>query len=1217
MGTKSGTDAGVKTTASKTNTKALASAKTPEKQFFAPAKPGPQTKLKVGSPNDPAEKEADHMANKVMHSPAPVMKGGMHTKQVQRKAATGSTDKAIQAKMKPGKHTKGEKKIQKLEDKQIQKKEDKQIQKKEEQQIHKKEDKQIQKKEDQQIHKKEDKQIQKKEDQQLHKKEDKQIQKKEEQQIHKKEDKQIQKKEDKEIHKKEDKQIQKKEDKEIHKKEDPQIHKKEDKEIHKKEDPQIHKKEATDKVQRKNEATESSAIDSIGESLMKRNSGSPLTDDTRNFMEQRFNADFSQVRIHTGPESSQMNNQLGAKAFTYQNNIYFNQQQYQPGTSDGKHLLAHELTHVVQQGQATVMPQVQRLLGIHIPSWQDVIDWLAEKAYNIPGFRMFTIVIGVNPINGETADSSAANILRAIVEFLPGGHIITQALEKYNVFEKAGAWVEGKLKRFSNLMGTIKSAIKQFTDDLDFLDIILHPIATWEKAVHIFSDPVTEIISFIQSIFQDLFQLIRDAVLKPLAGLAANAPGYDLLCAVLGFNPITGESVPRNADTLIGGFMKMIGRPDIWENIKKGNAIQRAYAWFINAMKGLISLVKSFPENFIAMLKSLEIMDFIILPNLFSKVFKVFGNFAGAFANWALDTIFDLLEIIFSVVAPGAMPYLAKVRGAFKGILERPMVFVGHLIDAAKKGFLQFKDHIGAWLKKALINWLLGSLKGANLYIPQAFNLKEILKLGLSVFGLTWQNIRAKLVKAMGETAVVVLETTFDVLFTLINEGPAAAWEKIQDKIEELKAQFISQVTTFVTVTVVQAAVTKLLTSLNPAGAFIQAILAIWNTIQFLINKIQQIASVGMAVIDSIVEISSGAIGNAANKVENVLGGMLSLAISFFANFVGLGKVADKVVEIIKKLRAPVDKAMDKVIDWIMEAGKKFLSKVKDKLADWFKVREPFSDEDGEGHTIFFSGQDENAELMIASNPTAATELLNDLGKDPANKGKLGPILAKISEIGTIKRTVAKDDAAKKAKKQKVATAFKELGQLMATLKMPSKMQASMKLVTVTFSKLPELKKDWGQYKTQLNMQEKGINGMTIANWLVNRANYETLKRDEAGLRQGKRETKQELASDRAEDLAETPAFKKKYPDPDERLEAAYAQIMNKVKKEVSGKALLHKVDQVAGGEGDQFGGYGHLDINSHIGSQWPSLVQPIIAEVKKVNPKNYKTEKMKVKLNS
>ena len=67
----------------------------------------------------------------------------------------------------------------------------------------------------------------------------------------------------------------------------------------------------------------------------------------------------------------------------------------------------------------------------------------------------------------------------------------------------------------------------------------------------------------------ELLRLVKEAILRPLAALAEGTRGYDLLKAILGQDPITGEPVPRTADTLIGGFMKLIGQEEIWQNIKK------------------------------------------------------------------------------------------------------------------------------------------------------------------------------------------------------------------------------------------------------------------------------------------------------------------------------------------------------------------------------------------------------------------------------------------------------------------------------------------------------------------------------------------------------------------------------------------------------------------------------------------------------------------------
>lgn len=78
--------------------------------------------------------------------------------------------------------------------------------------------------------------------------------------------------------------------------------------------------------------------------------GQSLDINTQQQMESGIGADFSNVRVHTGPEAIQMNHKLNAKAFTHGSDVYFNQGKYDTGSSGGKGLLAHELTHTVQQG---------------------------------------------------------------------------------------------------------------------------------------------------------------------------------------------------------------------------------------------------------------------------------------------------------------------------------------------------------------------------------------------------------------------------------------------------------------------------------------------------------------------------------------------------------------------------------------------------------------------------------------------------------------------------------------------------------------------------------------------------------------------------------------------------------------------------------------------------------------------------------------------------
>jgi hypothetical protein len=90
-----------------------------------------------------------------------------------------------------------------------------------------------------------------------------------------------------------------------------------------------------------------------------RGGGSPLAGPTKSFMESRFGNDFSDVKVHTGDYAIQMSKELNAQAFTVGNDIYFNSGKYAPESSNGKHLLAHELTHTIQQGKS-IRPKIQK-----------------------------------------------------------------------------------------------------------------------------------------------------------------------------------------------------------------------------------------------------------------------------------------------------------------------------------------------------------------------------------------------------------------------------------------------------------------------------------------------------------------------------------------------------------------------------------------------------------------------------------------------------------------------------------------------------------------------------------------------------------------------------------------------------------------------------------------------------------------------------------------
>ena len=116
-------------------------------------------------------------------------------------------------------------------------------------------------------------------------------------------------------------------------------------------------------IQRKCQTCQSAhtAPDNIAQKLKQRKGqGNPLAPQLQTKMEHGFGTDFSQVRVHTGRDAIQMNQQLGARAFTYGSDVYFNRGEYHPESTSGQRLLAHELTHVVQQGELHATNAIQR-----------------------------------------------------------------------------------------------------------------------------------------------------------------------------------------------------------------------------------------------------------------------------------------------------------------------------------------------------------------------------------------------------------------------------------------------------------------------------------------------------------------------------------------------------------------------------------------------------------------------------------------------------------------------------------------------------------------------------------------------------------------------------------------------------------------------------------------------------------------------------------------
>jgi hypothetical protein len=135
--------------------------------------------------------------------------------------------------------------------------------------------------------------------------------------------------------------------------------------------PLVQRQEEEEELQAKSETTTGDPMLAGGElsgdvesSVQSAKSGGqPMVDNIRAPMEQAFGADFSGVKVHTSGLSDRLNRSLSARAFTSGQDVFFRSGEYNPGSSSGQELLAHELTHVVQQSGSEIKrsssPQIQ------------------------------------------------------------------------------------------------------------------------------------------------------------------------------------------------------------------------------------------------------------------------------------------------------------------------------------------------------------------------------------------------------------------------------------------------------------------------------------------------------------------------------------------------------------------------------------------------------------------------------------------------------------------------------------------------------------------------------------------------------------------------------------------------------------------------------------------------------------------------------------------
>jgi hypothetical protein len=585
-------------------------------------------------------------------------------------------------------------------------------------------------------------------------------------------------------------------------------------------------------------------------------SGRPLDRETRRYMESRIGFDFSKVRIHTDSRAAASARSLNARAYTVGNSVVFNAGRYAPQTTEGRRLLAHELTHVVQQSSPAQRPhpvvrpaprQVQRFWGIELP---DAKNWLLGKLRDLKGYSLFCVVIGQDLITGQQVERNSTNLTEGVLKLFDGGPALFEKLKKAaGALESAYQWLLGELRRLNLTEGYFSGLLDKALASVD----LAHLIESWKRVQNLLTEPLDKLIELASAIASKVLDFIFEAALM-----------------------VFGET----------------GR----------------------------------------------------------KVYSVFKKAGNVLGRIAAD----------------------------------PLKFAANLFKAIQDGFKNFGANILKHLGEGVKAWIFEELAIKGVTIPTEFSFASILKLILQVLGLTYDQIRPRLVTKLTEPVVYFFETSAKVLTRIQKEGFSAVWEMIKEQANSIFEGLLGSIKSWIAKEIVERALLIVAKLASPVGEIIEAVQSIYEVINFIIEKASKLADLIETVVNALSDIVDGVLGPAAQKVEDSLAKTIPLILRFLAGLLHLTGIGKSIREIIDKIRAPIEKVIDTVLDLIVdkakplwEKGKEAFASKLDSVKDWWSKPTKFNYGDEE-HELTVEGEGDNPEVFVHSDKARLAAFLAD-----------------------------------------------------------------------------------------------------------------------------------------------------------------------------------------------------------------------------------------------
>ncbi|MGW7530849.1 eCIS core domain-containing protein [Amycolatopsis sp. NPDC054798] len=426
--------------------------------------------------------------------------------------------------------------------------------------------------------------------------------------------------------------------------------------------------------------------------------GSPLGLGVAGPLTRGFGVDVSPVRVHTDTRAATAAAALGVRAFTWGTDVFLGAGQ----RPNDLGLLAHEVSHSIQQsggpavqlfdgphghleteahqasaaivrgetvtvtgrtGSASVQREerpwysraIDAAASLGTGALDTALNFVKERAHSIPGYDLLGVILGRDPITRVPVARTAANLIRGVLGFVPGGTTMFDNLQQSGAVQRAYEWFSAEIDKLGLTWEYIRGLFQRAWDALSVTDLV-NPGSAWEKLRGVFSAPLARIRDFavaagkkvLEFVFEGALALAGSAGRQVLAIFRRIGGAFDLIVA----DPV--RFLGNLLRAVLGGFRQF--GANILAHLRTG-----IFEWLVGALRGAVTLPAKWDFA--------GILDVItqVLGLTYSALRSVLVRLIGEPAVRYVEGAFDFLR---TVVTRGLSAAWEKIREFAGGLAD-------------------------------------------------------------------------------------------------------------------------------------------------------------------------------------------------------------------------------------------------------------------------------------------------------------------------------------------------------------------------------------------------------------------------------------------------------------------------------------------------------------------------------------------------------------------